>query len=141
MYPVLIGLPLWAVVYLGAFGPRGATAVTPLSVGASVFAANCASCHGARGEGGVGPALATELRTFPKLADQISWVNTGSGPFKGTVYGGSGRVATGGMPPFKDALSAAQIADVVCYERVTFAGGNAADNCPTAAGTSSAAAP
>ena len=37
-----------------------AAAGLPVSaqVGASIFAKNCAACHGATGEGGVGPALA-----------------------------------------------------------------------------------
>lgn len=37
-----------------------AAAGTPVSaqVGGSIYAKNCAACHGARGEGGIGPALA-----------------------------------------------------------------------------------
>lgn len=127
MMPVLVFLPIWAIVYVGAFGShaRKAVALTPLQQGAQVFATNCATCHGGHGEGGVGPKLAggEAVKTFPNVADHIKWVETGSAPFKGKKYGDPNRPggqhgpATGGMPPWKGTLTDAQIQSVVTYER------------------------
>jgi mono/diheme cytochrome c family protein len=90
-----------------------------------LFGKNCAQCHGAKGEGGVGPALAggDAKITFPNEADHIAWVETGSLTKKGQKYGdpnrpGGQRVAkVGGMPPFKGTLTDAQIKAVVTFER------------------------
>lgn len=135
---VLAILPFWALFYVGAFGERKANEVTWLSLGESTFStAGCSTCHGAQGQGGVGPALANVHSTFPDIKDQISWVETGSKPFQGKVYGKGTRVATGGMPAFKGAISDNQIKAVVCYERVTFGHGDQTKDCP--AGTPGAA--
>ncbi|HEX3394080.1 MAG TPA: cytochrome c [Acidimicrobiales bacterium] len=124
MYPVLAALPLWAIVYLGAFGTTGNANAAP--VGSAVYAkAGCVGCHGAKGEGGVGPALAggEAKLTFPNEADHIAWVETGSAPHKGQPYGdpnrpGGAHVAkSGGMPAFKGQLTDAEIKAVVTYER------------------------
>lgn len=126
MMPVLIVLPLWALLYLGAFGSKGNVKLTPAQVGAKVYTTKgCAGCHGAKGEGGVGPALAggDAKVTFPNEADHIAWVETGSAPHKGQPYGdpnrpGGQRIAqSGGMPGFKGQLTDAEIAAVVAYER------------------------
>jgi mono/diheme cytochrome c family protein len=125
--PVLIALPLWAALFPGAFGNHlKATTTDPLVIGNSVYhSAGCSGCHGANGEGGVGPALhggASKL-TFPNVADQIKWIQTGSQSLApGTKYGdpnraGGQRVAKGDMPAFGTSLSAAQIQAVVQYER------------------------
>ena len=119
--PVLLALPFWALLYSGAFGERKASGEDdPVVQGQAVYAANCASCHGAGGGGGVGPALNTVLKTWPKFEDHIAWVENGSAPVKGQTYGGSGRVATGGMPSFKASLTPAEINAVVCHERVDY---------------------
>ena len=125
--PVLIGLPIYAFIYFGAFGSRHAVVLNdPVARGNIVFhSAGCSGCHGVNGEGGVGPKLAggQAALTFPKVADQISWVTTGSGPFTGKKYGDPNRAggqhgpATGGMPAFGGSLTAQQISDVVAYER------------------------
>jgi mono/diheme cytochrome c family protein len=125
--PVLIGLPLWAFFYAFAFSPPKKTGpVDPLVLGATVYkTAGCSGCHGAAGEGGVGPKLAggEAKLTFPNIADQISWVKTGSGPFTGQKYGDPNRPggqhgpAKGIMPAFAGSLSDAQINAVVTYER------------------------
>jgi mono/diheme cytochrome c family protein len=99
--------------------------LTPIQQGAQLFAKNCAVCHGAKGEGGVGPALAggDAKLTFPNEADQINWVDTGSITKKGQPYGvpnrpGGQRTAkVGAMPPFKGTLTDTQIQNVVTYER------------------------
>jgi len=136
MVALLAILPIYAFIYYGAFGARHAAAANdPVAAGNAIFhTAGCSGCHGANGEGAIGPALAGVKKTFPALTDQISWVHTGSAPFAGKVYGNSGRVATGGMPGFASTLSDAQIADVVCYERVNFGGGALAADCPATAG-------
>ncbi len=121
--PVLLLLPFWGFLYMGAFGDR---TVKKVETPADVYAkAGCSSCHGSSGEGGTGPALAggvTKL-TFPNEADHIAWVKNGSGPMSGQKYGdpnrpgGQAGPATGGMPGFGGQLSDAEIEMVVKYER------------------------
>ena len=126
--PVLALLPIWAFAYIGALNPASTAApvLTPIQQGAQVFAKNCSPCHGAQGEGGVGPKLAggEAKLTFPNEADHITWVETGSASkAKGTPYGDSGRsggqhiVKVAGMPPFKGTLTDAEIKNVVTFER------------------------
>ena len=72
------------------------------STGAQLFAANCATCHGADGQGAVGPQLAGQVtKSFPNIEDQIKFVSEGSG----------------GMPSFAGKLSPQQIRQVVEYTR------------------------
>jgi mono/diheme cytochrome c family protein len=126
--PVLVAIPLWAFLFPGAFGnhQKATVSTDPLVIGNQVYhSAGCSGCHGANGEGGVGPALhgGQAVLTFPNVADQISWVKTGSAPFAGKKYGSPTRPggqhgpATGGMPAFGTTLSEAQIEAVVTYER------------------------
>lgn len=126
--PVLVALPFWGFLYVGAFGNRHkAVVVDPLVLGAQVYrSAGCSGCHGANGEGGVGPALQNgdAKITFPNEADQLEWVRTGSlSKPKGTPYGdpnragGQRHVTAGVMPAFAGTLNDAQIAAVVAYER------------------------
>ena len=123
--PVLALLPFWGILYIGAFGERHhAEALTGVELGAQVYRGQCASCHGASGEGGAGPALAggEAALTFPEEADHIDWVKNGSGPKRGQFYGAEDREggqrgpATGGMPSFGN-LSDEEIEAVVLYER------------------------
>ncbi|HZN16402.1 MAG TPA: cytochrome c [Acidimicrobiales bacterium] len=127
-FPVLVALPLWAVLYVGAFGSHQASvAETPEQVGARIYGtAGCSGCHGAAGQGAVGPKLAggEAKLTFPDEAAHIDWVKTGSQTkAKGTPYGDPNRpggqhvVVSGGMPAFQGKLSDAEIAAVVAYER------------------------
>lgn len=81
-------------------GGGGSTAA-PTS-GAAIYRANCATCHGAAGQGFVGPALAGVVTTkYPDVADQIAVVTNGRGA----------------MPAWGARLSAAQIRAVVDYTR------------------------
>jgi mono/diheme cytochrome c family protein len=123
--PVLAVLPFWGILYMGAFGDRShEEALTGAALGEQVYRAQgCGSCHGANGEGGVGPALAggEAVKTFPEEADHADWIRTGSAPFRGQEYGdpdreGGPRTATGGMPGFAS-LSDAEVEAVVLYER------------------------
>jgi mono/diheme cytochrome c family protein len=120
MMPVLVILPLWAIIYVGAFGAQQTAAGPPN--GAQIYTQSCAGCHGPKGEGGVGPKLAAgeSKLTFPTEADHIKWVEDGSQTAKGKPYGdpARGKVASsGGMPPFKGQLSPEEIKAVVTYER------------------------
>ncbi|MGH9165664.1 MAG: c-type cytochrome [Acidimicrobiales bacterium] len=126
VFPVLLFLPFWGMLYVGAFGERSSDEVLdPVAQGAEVYrSAGCSACHGGAGEGGVGPALAggESALTFPDEADHISWVRTGSGPFAGQPYGDPDRPggqrgpAKGAMPGFAN-LSDEEVAAVVAYER------------------------
>jgi mono/diheme cytochrome c family protein len=88
------------VVFLFANEPGSAGAGGP---GAQIFQANCASCHGANGEGGIGPKLAggAVITDFPYEQNQIAFVAKGRG----------------GMPAFGGSLSATQLRQVVEYTR------------------------
>jgi mono/diheme cytochrome c family protein len=119
--PVLVALPLWAMLYAGAFGERKVAAVGPVAKGQSVFvAAGCGGCHGPTGGGGSAPALTEVTKTFPKFEDHVAWVENGSSALKGQPYGATGKIATGGMPSFKGGLTPEEIIAVVCHERVDY---------------------
>jgi mono/diheme cytochrome c family protein len=68
--------------------------------GASIFRTECAGCHGANGEGNLGPAL-SGIADRMSVADQTA-----------VVEGGRGR-----MPGFASSLTESQIAAVVDYTR------------------------
>jgi mono/diheme cytochrome c family protein len=96
----------------GASSTRGSSSPLPsgahvhdatLLAGRNVFSAECASCHGARGQGGVGPTFqdGSLLRDFPNAEDQVAFVTHGKGV----------------MPPFAGVLSPRQVESVVAYER------------------------
>jgi alcohol dehydrogenase (cytochrome c) len=70
-----------------------------VAAGATVFADNCVSCHGADGRGGNG---GPDLTQFPQA-------KTVAGVTKQVENGG------GGMPAFKGQLTPQQIADVAAY--------------------------
>lgn len=132
--PVLVLLPFWAVIYSGAFGERGEAGPPPPEV--VLYQGNCASCHGAGGGGGTGPALTGVTETFPAFDDHVAWVTEGSAGVQGEPYGATGdRVATGGMPAFGNTLSEEEIILVVCHERTAFGGEDPpSDNCPAPEG-------
>lgn len=102
------------VVMLFVYDPAPEQIVVPdgedpgETLGAAVFAGRCASCHGERGEGGYGPALAdgVVLASFPDVAAQIAFVEAG----------------TGTMPGFVDQLSREEIEAVVTFTRDGLAG-------------------
>jgi mono/diheme cytochrome c family protein len=124
MMPVILILPLWAIVYLGAFG-ESTSAAGPAS-GEEIFQrAGCVNCHGAQGQGGVGPPLAAgeAVKTFPNEADHVTFVAEGSSKIKGQPYGDPAReggqhtAASGGMPSFAGQLTEEELTAVVLYER------------------------
>jgi mono/diheme cytochrome c family protein len=124
--PVLVLLPFWAVLYAGAFGERHSDEpLTPAEQGRQIYTAMaCVTCHGANGEGGVGPALGDVETVFPEIADHMAWIKGGSPSVGvGNPYGdpAAGRVAQGGMPAFAS-LSDEELEAVATYERETFGG-------------------
>ncbi len=83
--------------------------------GASVYTANCITCHGAKGEGVPG--------SFPPLAAN-PFVTGDPKPVIGVVVNGlsgkidvKGQSYSGQMPAWKGTLTNAQIADVITYIR------------------------
>jgi cytochrome c oxidase subunit 2 len=102
---VLAGIgALVVVVFLFANEPSGGgVAATYSTPGGQTYSANCARCHGAHGEGNIGPQLAggVVVKDFPNAADQVAVVTNGRG----------------GMPAFGHTLSAAQIRQVVDFTR------------------------
>jgi mono/diheme cytochrome c family protein len=102
------------------------TAGVFLVVGEAVFE-TCAGCHGANGEGGVGPALGTVLSVFSSCADHIDWVTRATGGFQEEgidTYGDLAKPVGGGgfMPAFDTSNTAEEIASVVAFERIRFGG-------------------
>jgi mono/diheme cytochrome c family protein len=128
--PVLIVLPLWALLYASTLDTSEEAASGILEQGAQLYSANCATCHGGSGGGGVGPQLSNGevVLTFPEAEDQLKFVTEGSQAIKGEEYGdpdreGGAHVAeTGQMPAWGDVLSPEEIQAVVTHERVVFGG-------------------
>jgi mono/diheme cytochrome c family protein len=124
MMPVLLVLPFWAMIYMGAFAEPAAEG-GPRTGPQIYVSAGCGSCHGPTGGGGVGPKLSggeTKL-TFPNPEDMIKWVAEGSASSRGKPYGDPNRpggqrpAASGGMPAFGTQLSPEEIVTVVNYVR------------------------
>ncbi len=106
-----------------------------VGLGGQVFAgevvtvANCASCHGPQGQGGVGPPLGGVVGTFSSCVDHIEWVTKGSTGLQAegrSTYGDTGKPINGGMPGFASSLSAEQIAAVAAFERIRLGAGDPA---------------
>jgi mono/diheme cytochrome c family protein len=96
----LVGVAVFVIMlFANEPGSGGAAASTP---GGMVFSANCASCHGANGEGAIGPKLAgVVVQAFPNPNDEARFVEHGRGI----------------MPAFAGTLTEAQIRAVVNYTR------------------------
>jgi mono/diheme cytochrome c family protein len=94
----------------GAPTPTGAQAHdATLLAGRNVYSAECATCHGVRGQGAVGPTFndGRLLRDFPNAEDQVTFVSNGKGV----------------MPAFAGLLTHQQLENVVAYERQVLSGG------------------
>lgn len=90
-----------------------------------MYANVCSACHGAAGQGGVGPELAAVTETFPLCADQIEWIALGSDEWKrsrGDTYGALDKPVAGGMPGHAKVLTPQEIASVAAWERSTYGG-------------------
>ncbi len=136
-FATLSTLPLWAFMYVRALTPTTERIPGPLGDGALVFS-GCSSCHGSKGEGGVGYAFSQKdvLKTFPHIEDQLRWVYAGSDAYANAgvqIYGDPKRPggphitkAKGTMPQqgekYGGPLTDAEILAVVCHERFTLGG-------------------
>ena len=114
-----------------AFEGRGTPGGTTdfIALGEQVFAevANCDGCHGAQGQGGVGPPLGTVGATFSSCVDHIEWVTKGTRGFESegrSTYGDLNKPVGGAglMPGFGATLTPEQIGAVSAFERVRFGG-------------------
>jgi len=121
--PALVALPVWGFVYANTLETPPAATSGPLAEGQATYA-KCATCHGADGGGGVGPAFKNGdlAATFPNYVDQIRWVTLGSAGWPGDTYGAQNKPKKGGMPAWGKDLTPLQIAQVVRYEREVLAG-------------------
>lgn len=62
----------------------GATDAAVIDAGRELYAAQCAVCHGAEGQGGTGPRLAgTVVALYPDVADQVAVVAEGRSGMRG----------------------------------------------------------
>jgi mono/diheme cytochrome c family protein len=112
---VLLGAALLGLACGGGSGsssgppvPTGAQARdSTLLAGRLVYRAECASCHGRAGRGGVGPRFTDGrlARDFPNADDQVTFVAQGKGI----------------MPGFAGVLTRQQLESVVAYERQVLA--------------------
>jgi mono/diheme cytochrome c family protein len=112
-------------VFAFTLEPPSAGANDPLSIGEAIYEGRCATCHGARGGGGTGPALANGavLETFSDYNDHVEWVELGSDDWPSDTYGDQNKPKKGGMPGWiKQGLSEDQILLVVRYEREVLGG-------------------
>lgn len=114
-----MALSLWAMAFLAAWGfgvspplrvPAAPAAAAPHNAqtknatanaahGKEIFAQNCSSCHGAKGQGGMGPSLVNEA-SRKNTQQAITWIENPSPPMP-TLY--------------PSALSAQDVRDVAAY--------------------------
>jgi mono/diheme cytochrome c family protein len=123
-----VGATVVAMVIIGVGCGPGST--TPeLRTGRGVYADNCSTCHGNRGQGGVGVALSEVRETWPSCDDHQDWIALGTERWKaerGPVYGADATPVTKVMPAHADRLTSDEIAAVAAFERVEYGGGDAA---------------
>ena len=105
---VAAGIAIVFVVLLFTYRPARArlpysTTTGAAPAGAAIYADHCATCHGDRGQGGIGPKLAggQVVARFPNEADEIGVVTDGED----------------GMPAWAGTFSPAQITAVVNFTR------------------------
>lgn len=97
-----VSLALGACSSAGGGSADDTLADPQLEEGRKLFATDCAACHGANGEGGVGPKLAGNVKKrYPNIADQEAVILNGRG----------------NMPAFKEKLTPEQVTAVAMYER------------------------
>ena len=152
---LFIAVPAFAIAYAGFLpngpncGDAGKLAVDPVTgiavncdgsafgedevdffaIGAQVFGARCAVCHGPNGAGvGNFPPFVDGalLETFPEGSCDIhiEWVTLGTTGWPETTYGANNQPVggRGTMPTFGTQLTEQELHSVVLYERVQFGG-------------------
>lgn len=100
---VALGVAVTALT--AACGGGAETAARP-TTGTGIYAANCATCHGVDGQGGVGPRLAGVAARYPDVETQIAVVTNGRNA----------------MPAFRGRLTATEIRAVVDHTRTGLTG-------------------
>lgn len=110
-------------------GGGGAEAAAFLTLGQEIYGAGaqCASCHGANGQGGTGPAMSggAVLATWPSCEEHVEWIALGSDGWSvgvGSTYGANDAPVQGGMPGFEADLTDEEIRAVAAFERIRFGG-------------------
>ena len=129
--PVVALLPLWAFLYVGSLSEPEVEAEGQLALGATIYTAQCAGCHGGGGGGGVGRQLSDGevLATFPTIDGQLEFVAVGTTGFQGKPYGNPDRAggqhiggSFGNMPAFIGTLTPEELLAVIRHERETLGG-------------------
>lgn len=94
------------LVFLTALGAlacgesaKGGISVKDVAATGALFQQNCSTCHGAKGEGGLGPNLKTGAPINRSVEDLSAHISAGSGV----------------MPAFKDKFSPEQINEMAKY--------------------------
>lgn len=116
------------MIVIGVSCGPGST-IPELRTGRGVYADNCSTCHGDRGQGGVGVALSEVRETWPSCDDHQDWIALGTERWKaerGPVYGADDTPVTKVMPAHADRLAPDEIAAVAAFERVEYGGGDPA---------------
>lgn len=137
--PVLLTLPVWAIMYFGTLErvPQGLVGL--LGEGEELYVeSGCSGCHGAEGGGGIGPSLQDgEVHvSFTSIEDQMAWI------LRGSAITGTGnqytspdstrpRNVAGQMPGYglgtSGQLNVEQLLAVTLFERTQFEPGEAAE--------------
>ena len=104
---IALGLVVVTIGMLFRAGPEPEGAAAFDSVGARVFSANCALCHGADGSGGLGPSLLTGnvLDRLPDRLSTMAFIEVGQDK----------------MPGFGDRLTPGEIGAVTDFVRMKLA--------------------
>jgi mono/diheme cytochrome c family protein len=117
-------LPLLVVVVIAA-GCAASDQPDALRQGRSTYGDVCSVCHGARGQGGAGPALDKVTETWPLCTDQVEWIGLGSEGWRtqhGDTYGAPNKPVAGGMPAHADQLTVEEMRLVAAFERSAYGG-------------------
>ena len=122
-----IGAVVALMVVIGVSCGQGSATSGSLGTGRDVYGDRCSSCHGNRGQGGVGPSLSDVIETWPDCIDQQAWIALGSERWKterGPTYGAKDAPIDNVMPEHESSLTPEEIAAVAAFERVSYGGGD-----------------
>lgn len=88
-----------------------------LAKGKTIYASNCAACHGEAGEGGIGPSITDEkwLDKETQVSDKTIYLIIANGTEQDMEI--DGLKAAGGMPPFSGTLNKDKIWSLVTFIR------------------------